>query len=94
MKKPAKIIGILILIILGLSTVKIYISNGVATSGIILGKIEEEIGNYKLENSLLSEKLYSESSLTSVSAKAELLGYTDKRSDYVISSQQSVALKQ
>lgn len=94
MKRPAQIIGILILSVIMLSTVKIYISNSVSTSGIVLGKIQEEIDNYKLANSIISEKLYSESSLTEVDLKAESLGYTDKRLDYVISSQQSVALKQ
>ena len=94
MKKPALFIGFLILVILILSIVRIYISNGVSTSGIVLGKIEEETQNYKLENSLLSEKLYTLASLTEIDSKAESMGYTDKRSDYVISSQQSVALKQ
>ncbi|HYM65345.1 MAG TPA: hypothetical protein VES68_02580 [Candidatus Sulfotelmatobacter sp.] len=94
MKKWSKVIGILILIVVILATVKIYISNGVATSGIVLEKVEQEEDAYRLENSLLSEKLYTDSSLTHINEKAELLGYADKRSDYVISSQQSVALKQ
>ncbi len=94
MKRPARIIGILVLTVIMLSTVKIYIANSVATSGIMLGKMEEEIGSLKLQNSIISEKLYSQSSLTQVYSKAQELGYTDKKSDYVISSQQSVALKQ
>lgn len=94
MKNWAKIITSMILIVILLATVKIYISNGVATSGILLGKIQEQIDNFKLQNALISEKLYTESSLTMINSKAQNLGYTDKRSDFVISSQQSVALKQ
>jgi hypothetical protein len=94
MKKPVLLISILLIGVFVLSIVRIFVSNNVATSGVALGKIEEETQKYKLENSMLSDKLYTYASLTNIYSKAYALGYTDKKSDYVIKQQVSVALKQ
>jgi hypothetical protein len=94
MKKPALIIGSLIILVLALSVVKIYISNQVATSGVILGKIQEDAANIKMENTLLAEKLYTESALTNIDSKAEKMGFVEQKSDFVLSGQMPVAYKQ
>ena len=94
MKKPALFISILIILVIFLSVVKTFISNNVSTSGVLLGKAEEQISNYKLENTLLEEKLYTESSLTTIAIKADKLGYTDKKTDFVLTNQYPVAYKQ
>ena len=49
MKKPALIIKMLVLTVIVLFIVKIFVSNKIATSGVALGKVQEEIGIYKLE---------------------------------------------
>jgi hypothetical protein len=94
MKKPVLIISFLLVGVFILSIVRIFVSNNIATSGIALGKIEEETQKYKLENSILSDKFFTYSSLTNIASKAYDLGYTDKKSDYVVGQQLPVALKQ
>jgi hypothetical protein len=94
MKKPALIITTLVLIIVVLSIVKIFVSNRIATSGVVLGRVQEQLLSYKLENTILSEKLYTLSSLTNIASKAYDLGYTDSKTDFVLSNQVPVAIKQ
>ncbi len=94
MKKPGLIILTLILVIVALSVVKIFISNNVSTSGVVLVKIQEELDKYKFENSIIAEKLYTMTSLTNISNKARTLGYIDSKSDFVLSKQLPVAIKQ
>lgn len=94
MKKPVLIITILILTVLVLSVVRIYISNQVATSGILLQTVQQEAANYNTENIILSEKLYTASSLTNIDSEAVKLGFTQQQSDFVLSSQLPVAFKQ
>ena len=94
MKKPALIIGVLVILVVVLSVVRIFISNRVATSGVVLGKVQQELDDYKLENASLSEKLYTISSLTNISVQASNLGYTDKKTDFVLSTKLPVAIKQ
>lgn len=94
MKKPYLTILILIFLVGVLSVVRIYISNNISTSGQLLGKAEEEINSLKLQNTLLSEKLYQQSSLTFVFSKAKDLGYTDSKTDFVLDNKLPVAIKQ
>lgn len=94
MKKPGLIILALVLIILVLSVVRIFISNNVSTSGVVLGKIQEERDKYKFENSIISEKLYTASSLTNVSKEAYDKGFIDSKTDLVLTKQVPVAIKQ
>lgn len=94
MKKPALIITSLFILILALSVIKIFVSNRIATSGVVLGKVQEDLSKYKLENYTLSEKLYTLSSLTNIASKAYDLGYTDSKTDFVLNNQVPVAIKQ
>lgn len=94
MKKPALTIKVLILTVIILFVVKIFVSNKLAISGVALGKIQEEISAYKLQNTLLSEQYYEASSLTNLDEKASKLGYTEQGSDFVLNGQLPVALKQ
>ena len=94
MKKPILIIITLFVIVFTLSVVRIYISNQVATSGAILGQVQNEIDSYKTENIQLAEKLYSQSSLTNVAKEATKEGFVDISSDFVLSGQVPVAYKQ
>lgn len=94
MKKPASIIGSLIILVLVLSVVRIFISNQVATSGVLLGKIQEEVAGFKTDNILLSEKLYTKSALVNIDSEAENRGYVEQKTDFVLNGQVPVAFKQ
>lgn len=94
MKKSSLILFTLILSIFVLSLVKIFIANNVATSGIILSNVQDEVNMYKLENSEISAKLYALSSLTYINSKAQNLGYKEDFSQLVLTNQQPVAFKQ
>jgi len=94
MKKPALIIGILIFVVIILSFVRIFISNKIATSGVVLAKLEQQIDYYQFQNTILAEQLYQASSLTNIDMQATALGFEQKTSDFVLNSQLPVAFKQ
>jgi hypothetical protein len=92
MKKPALLIIILGITIISLALVRTFISNNIATSGVVMDTIQNKIEQYKLENSILAEKVYTFSSLTNISQKAYDQGYKDNVSDLVLSRKQAVAI--
>ncbi len=94
MKKPVFVIGFLIIVILGLSVVKAFVSNRISTSGSALGAIEERINFYKIENTMLNEKLYSLSSLTNLLSQANSLGFVEEKSKFVLTNPIPIAIKQ
>lgn len=94
MKKPILFIITLLIIVLSLSIIRIYISNQIATSGVVLGQVQSEIDLYKTQNIILAEKLYSESSLTNIAERATRDGYVAQSSDFVVSGKIPVAFKQ
>lgn len=77
-----------------LSIIRIYISNQIATSGVVLGQVQSEIDAYKMQNILLSEKLYSLSSLANIAEEATKEGYVAQSADFVLDGQIPVAYKQ
>lgn len=93
MKKPSHIIIFLLGLIITLSIVKAIVYNRLSTSGVYVGKIEEEIGFYKTQNAILSEKLLAFSSLTNISAKATELGFV-KNSSLMVLKRLPLAVKQ
>ena len=60
MKKPILFIVSLLIIVLSLSIIRIYISNQIATSGVVLEQVQSKIDSYKTQNIILAEKLYTE----------------------------------
>jgi hypothetical protein len=94
MQKSVLLIGALVLVMLGLSIIRIYISNQVATSGVMLGQIEQQLDSYKMENILLAENLYTKSSLTNIAEQALKQGFVEQKSDFVLNGQVPVAYKQ
>lgn len=94
MKKHGLILGALILIFFSLLVVRTFISNNVSTSGVALGKIQEEIDNYKIENSILSQQVYSYSSLSNIALKASQLGFVEDNQKFVLSNSVPIAVKQ
>ncbi len=93
MNKPVLLIFGLVVTIVALAIIRTSIANNIVTSGVVLAQIQEQSDQYKLENSILYEKLYALSSLTNVAQKAYDLGYQDQASDFVL-GKQTVALKQ
>lgn len=77
-----------------LSIVKTVLSERLSTSGVSLAKIEEEINNYKMQNTVLKEKLLTVSSLNNIASKALLLGFIEKKSEFVLSKPLPLAVKQ
>jgi hypothetical protein len=94
MKKQVLLIGTLVLIVFGLSIIRIYISNQVATSGVMLGQIQQQVDAYKMQNMLLAENLYTKSSLTNIAQEASNEGYVEQKTDFVLNGQVPVAYKQ
>jgi type II secretory pathway pseudopilin PulG len=94
MKKAVLSILVLVLIVFGLSLVRIYISNQVSTSGVVLGQIQQQIDTYKMENIQLAENLYTKSSLTNIAEQAQKQGFVEQKTDFVINGQVPVAYKQ
>jgi len=84
MKKPSLIIIVLVGLVVALSMIKAIVYNRLSTSGVYVGKIEEEIGFYKTQNAKLLEKLLAFSSLTNISAKATELGFAKNTSLMVL----------
>lgn len=94
MKKPALIIICLIGLVVVLSIAKAVAYNKLSTSGVFVGKVEEEINNYKTQNAILSEKLLSLSSLSSIALEADKLGFAGDSSIIVIKTSRPLAIKQ
>ena len=94
MRKPALVIIFLIGLIVVLSVAKGIIYNKLSTSGIFVGKLEEQISFYKTQNAILSEELLASSSLTNIAAKAQELGFANKdKSLLVIKTSRPLAVK-
>lgn len=91
MKKSVLLIFVLVLTVSVLSVIRTYVSNNIATSGVTLSLIEEEVGSLKTENAVLSQKLYESSSLTNVASKASTLGFVDSQTSFVLNSGLPVA---
>jgi len=94
MRKPGLTIGFLIIVIFVLSVAKTFVSNKISTSGSTLSATEDRINAKKIENTLLSEKLYSLSSLTQVFSQANSLGFVQEKSKFVITYPIPIAIKQ
>jgi hypothetical protein len=84
----------LFLIIILLSIIQVVVSNRLTTSGIILGKIEEDIRNYKTENATLAERFFLVTSLNNISSRAAVLGFVKEKSPLILTTSDIVAVRQ
>ena len=91
MKKPILLLSILILIIVCLLGVRTVVTNRLSTSGVELGKTQDQIGRYKTENLILREKIFSLSSLSYVSSAAAKLGFLESKSNFAVSRTRPIA---
>lgn len=58
---------------------QISLANGLATQGITLSKIQDQIDATKQENMLLAEQLYTASSYTHIASQAATLGFVEAK---------------
>jgi len=93
MKKYKFIIKFLITITLFLAVGRVVVSNIISTSGIELGKINEEIAIFRTQNDSLKQELFSKSSLENLASEAAKLGFTDKKENFVLTSPLPIALR-
>lgn len=94
MKKSNLILTILVIVVLGLGVVRVVISNTMATSGLALDRVNEQINTYKTQNEVLEEKYLVLSSLTFLASEAAKLGFTDSRANIVLSSPKTAQASQ
>lgn len=94
MKRPVAIIIFTFVIIIGLSIVQVSVSNQLSTTGTELATIEQEIDQYKRENTQLQEKVLVASSFTNISEKAKRRGFVSSKSLVYLTTPPPLALKQ
>ena len=93
MKKASLIISLDIAIIVFLLVVQTVISNRLSTGGLMLEKIQEQIHSYRVENTILSEKVADASSLTQISRDIYKLNFVENKTAFVLTKSQPLALK-
>lgn len=93
MKKPFIFLGSLFLLILVLSVVQVIVSNRLSTTGTILGKLQDDISQYKKENAILREKVLVTSSLDHIASSAAELGFTQIKTHVFLSAPVPIALQ-
>ena len=91
MKKPFIVISTLFLTIIVLLGVRTVVSARITTSGLELGKIQDETSVYKTQNAILKEKIFSLSSLTHVSEVASKDGFVESKQSFAISAARPIA---
>lgn len=94
MKKPFLVLGLLFLAIGVLFGVKTMVSTRIITSGVELGKLQDETQDYKTQNTILKEKIYSLSSLTHVSESASKVGFVESKSTFAVTQAHPIASAQ
>lgn len=94
MKKPVLALSIIILIIIALSVTRVVFSNGMSTSGVALDQIQTEISVYKIQNTILKEKLLSMTSLDYIASKASVLGFVESKTNISLNRSIPLAIKQ
>jgi hypothetical protein len=94
MKKPTLLILFFVIIIVGLSVVRVAILNNISTTGIELVNLQNELTSYKKENELLKEQYLAVSSLNEIDKKAKTLGFVEAKSHIYLSAPLPLALNQ
>lgn len=72
--------------------IQITASNFLATDGVNLAQIQNNISRIKKENMVLSEKVYTLSSLTEVASSAAMLGFIPEKDTLFLNTPLPVAM--
>ena len=75
MRKTRIFIITIISIIVILSVVQVIVANSIATHGVEIANMQNEIKKIKRENFVIKEKILQKSSLTEIASKAGQLGF-------------------
>lgn len=94
MKKPTFIIFIILFLIVTLFLARAVVSNSLSTTGLVLLKFESQLNSYKIENSMLKEKLLSLTSLSHISSESSQLGFVENKNSFTLSKPLPLAIKQ
>lgn len=93
MKKPVLFIGLNVFIIATLSFVQVVVANSISTTGIELGKVQQQIDDLKKKNAVLHEQVLLSSSLTHIASEAASMGLSQSTSKVVLSMPLPLALR-
>lgn len=85
MKKPVLFIILNLVVIIGLSIAQVVAANSISTTGIELGKIQDQITQLEKDNEVLKEQVLTLSSLTTIASRAADMGFEEGKSTLVIS---------
>lgn len=91
MKKPLFILSSLVLIIVALFVARTAISNRISTSGVELGKAQDEIKKIQNENYIIREQIFTLSSLSAISSTAAKIGFVESKDTLAISKARPIA---
>lgn len=86
MKRPAIFIGLNIAIIIGLSVVQVVVATSIATKGIELSTIQQQIAELKKQNALLYEQVLTAEAFTTIASRASEMGFEESSNNLVFSS--------
>lgn len=93
MKKTLLLLGSMLMIIFVLSIVQVIASNRLSTTGLTLGKLQDEIHRYKTENAMLRETVLEASSLTHIASAAGTLGFVEAKTHVYVGAPQPIAVQ-
>lgn len=79
MKRPFLVLSFIITIILGLSIAQASMANQISTTGADLVAVQQEVKEYKKNNTILKEKVLEASSFTNLTKKAKKLGFVEAK---------------
>jgi cell division protein FtsL len=93
MKKSYLIIIILLGLVITLSIGRAILHNTLSTTGIFVSQAEQEINALKTQNAILSEEFLAASSLTNITEKAKVSGFTNKDTLMVLKTSRPLAVR-
>lgn len=91
--KPYLLLVVLFAIVVVLSVVRISVVNSISTTGKDLVALQIKIGVVKKENELLKERYLQAASYTTISEKAQKMGFLPYKSQLHLSNPHPLALR-
>lgn len=86
MRRTVRFFSVILIVIVFLSIVQVVVSNRIATTGVTLSKLSEEVGAYRKQNAILREEILFSSSLMHIASEAANLGFVQAESEFVLTS--------
>jgi|GEM_PF-788871 len=94
MKRPTYLIIFIFVTIMGLAIAQVSTANQISTTGAELGALQQQVDDYKRQNTILQEQLLEASSLTNIAGTAAQLGFVDAKTQISLTAPVPLALKQ